>query len=156
MSKKATRSVEDLPHPVISSLLQQDVFIRDVTPLPSDLSSPHTPHKFISVDLETSPGCVKEVETLHDYPITSEYVNSFAEAADYRTGACGVTSGVNLGDVREIQKLLTLDSSAARSLYDQLRYAFEASAKASTDACSTSATQSDSNDVNNNGGSSNG
>lgn len=54
-----------------------------------------------------------------DYPVTPESVNSYADSADYKKNPEVVTKAVprqNLGDVTELQKVLSQDMSAMRDM----------------------------------------
>lgn len=57
-----------------------------------------------------------------DYPITPESVNSFADSADYKKNPEVINQAVsrqNLGDISEIQKVLSHDLSAMRDMLAQ-------------------------------------
>lgn len=57
-----------------------------------------------------------------DYPITPESVNSFADSSDYKKNPEVINQAVprqNLGDISEIQKVLSNDLSAMRDMLVQ-------------------------------------
>ncbi len=54
-----------------------------------------------------------------DYPVTPESVNSYADSADYKKNPEVITKAVprqNLGDITELQKVLSQDVSAMRDM----------------------------------------
>lgn len=61
-----------------------------------------------------------EEEIERDYPVTPEYVASFAESADYHTDVNGAVakskSRINLGDVRDMQEVARMDSGDLNAL----------------------------------------
>lgn len=109
---------------VISNLLQQDVYVRDLR-----YSKPLVRHRdsvrgyfaeFVEVKDNSEIHSLKEV----DYPITPEYVNSFADSVDYRIDPLNCSQlprGKNLGDMTGVQELLELDSSSLKSKIEALR-----------------------------------
>lgn len=95
-----------------SNLLQQNVYIRDCSPVkevsvPAVSSYPELERK------ETQYGFEEKV-VQRDYPITPEYVNSFAETADYKNNLSEAMNapprGKGLGDLRDVQELQNMDS----------------------------------------------
>ena len=56
-----------------------------------------------------------------DYPITPEYVSSFAASSDYRADPVGAINRApvcrNLGDITAVQEALGLDYETARHVY---------------------------------------
>lgn len=113
---------------VVSNLLQQDVYVRDLR-----CSKPLAFHRcpstyfaeFVEVKDNSEVHSLKEV----DYPITPEYVNSFVDSVDYRINPLDCPQqprGKNLGDVTCVQELFGLDSSVLQSKISELRSQLEA------------------------------
>lgn len=63
------------------------------------------------------------------YPITPDSVKSYAASADYRndpaTAMAMQPSAPNLGDLTDVQKVLSADMESARELYANLKQVFE-------------------------------
>lgn len=117
---------------VLSSLLQQNCFVRDV--LPSVVDDSQNLETYVSLDeVVTSDGVVLR-ETEHDYPITEKYVQSFAASSDYRADpTAAIANGhsrKNLGDVAGVQGLSRADSAAVAAYYKQLSATFLKAAEA--------------------------
>lgn len=123
---------------VNSHLLQQNCFIRDC--VSSCSSEPlEKCSSYLSIDEVSTPKGVELRETVNPYPITPQYVNSFADSSDYRRDPVSAINNaskrINLGDITQIQDVASMDSSQARSLYEQLskRFAAAASDKSKVD-----------------------
>lgn len=112
---------------VQSNLLQQNCFVRDVVRT-TDLSVSSSPESFLSIDEVVTSKGVELKETDNPYPITPQYVKSFADSVDYHKDLLGaISSGErrsNLGDITDIQKIVSMDSEQARALYNQLSAVF--------------------------------
>ncbi|WGL31169.1 hypothetical protein [Dipodfec virus UOA04_Rod_757] len=151
IKSNANASVENdnllSPRPVRTGLIQQNCFIRDLVRL--DTCSTPVQDTYVSLDEQVTPHGVKLVETVHDYPITPEYVNSFAEASDYRRDPASAVANSptrqNLGDIVDLQKASKMSLSDAAALLAQLQKKF-ASAQSNTSA-SASATDNKSDKV---------
>lgn len=108
---------------VQSNLLQQNCFVRDVTRR-NDFVQSSSPETFVSIDEVVTKDGVKLVEKEYPYPITPQYVNSFVDSSDYRKDPfSAINNGnnrVNLGDIRDLQDVASMDMEHARSLYSQL------------------------------------
>lgn len=115
-----------------SNLLQQNCFVRDVC-VASDLQHVSS-DKFCSIDEKVDEGGVHIEKNEYPYPITPDYVNSFVESSDYRrdpfSAVLNSVKGNNLGDVRSMQDISSMDTEQARSLYKQLSERFSASSVA--------------------------
>lgn len=138
---------------VVSNLLQQNCYIRDITRL-VDLKTDNSVDKtYYSLDEIVDSDGVKIVKNPVPYHITPDFVASFADSADYRRDpANAIANGVkskNLGDCVDFQKLMNMDSASLASLYSQLQ------AKFNTKSVVTSDKVVDNNN-NNNGGDNNG
>lgn len=93
---------------IISNLLQQNCYVRDVARA-DDLRSSDVRSKFSSIDeIVTSKG-VELKRVVLDYPITPQYVQSFVDSSDYKRDPLQAISNApkrsNLGDISDIQKL---------------------------------------------------
>lgn len=124
------RSYSSKSSRVQSNLLMQNCFVRDVTTKSSVGSTPVSPDTFISLDEEVHQDGVSIVRKVNDYPITPQYVASFADGVDYRKDPFGAVSPVprkNLGDITMIQRVSSMDSSEAFALYSQLQKRFSSS-----------------------------
>lgn len=114
---------------VVSNLLQQNCFVRDVSRA-VDLNSSSSDVSFYSLDEIQEDDGIKFKKNLYPYPITPEYVKSFADSSDYRRDPVGAISngvkGNNIGDCSSIQKILSMDSGSLSALYKQLQAKFNA------------------------------
>lgn len=130
--------------PIVTHLIKQNCFTRDVTVHSSDpeRSSTH----FTSLDEVSTPNGVEIKITENEYPITPQYVNSFVDSADYRRDPLGAIANApqrrNLGDVREIQDVSQMDTSELLALYNQLQARFGEAQKVSTTSTATPSSDS--------------
>ncbi|UPW41173.1 hypothetical protein [Sigmofec virus UA08Rod_5307] len=115
--------------PVQTNLIQQNCYRVDLSFAPSNTST--APDKFVSIDEQVTADGIKLVETVQDYPITPDYVNSFRDSADYRNDPLSAAAfstanpRKNLGDIRELQAAgASLEDM--QSLYKQLSKKFGA------------------------------
>lgn len=126
-----------------SNLLQQNCFVRDVVRLDTDCSLCDQPSTYVSLDEVVSSDGVKLVETSNPYPITPDYVNSFAEGSEYRLDPLNALNNSvkrrNLGDVRGIQDISNMDNDQLVSLFEQLKSRFSSSAEGTAPANKSSA-----------------
>lgn len=110
-----------------SNLLQQNCYVRDVLSC-EDLQSVSSDQFYESVDESTLSSGIKINHTIHTYPITVDYVNSFVESSDYRVDPLNaISNGVhkqNLGDVGLFQQVASMDMEQASALYKQLQAKF--------------------------------
>lgn len=115
---------------VQSNLLQQNCFVRDVTRI-GGLVNSCAPETFMSLDEVVTSKGVDLKESLNDYPITPQYVKSFADSVDYHSNLSDALSnpsrGVNLGDVSDVQRVAGMDTEQARALYAELSKVFSVS-----------------------------
>lgn len=113
---------------VQTNLIQQNVYVRDVT-RKSDLKTPVT-ESYYSLEEVSDGNSVREELVEHPYHITPQYVNSFVESADYRRDPASAVLNApkrqNLGDVRDVQKLGSLDMVELSRIYAQLKSLFGA------------------------------
>lgn len=119
---------------VVGNLIQQDCYVRDCS-LCRDIDTSVFPAKYISLDEKVTPTGVVQEFNEYDYPITSEYVNSFVESCDYRIDPLQAMSksapGVNLGDISDIQNVANMDMEQARKIYEELAACFSNSVSTS-------------------------
>lgn len=123
---------------VMSNLIQQNVYIRDVVHS-SDIrsTSPVGSISFVSVEEDVKENSHSFKDVKYPYPITPEYVSSFASSVDYKTNqsAMNANSGrVNLGDVSKVQEFLNLSDVDKIKLYQDLLRVFSKTPDASSDA----------------------
>lgn len=120
MSNKSSR--------IQSNLLEQNCFVRDVT-RKVDLSTKLEGDVYVSLDEVPSSNGFNMEPHQYDYPITPDYVNSFADSVDYKNDPLNaINNGVikqNLGDVASLQELSKLDTVQQKELYAQLKSKFE-------------------------------
>ncbi|WGL31075.1 hypothetical protein [Dipodfec virus UOA04_Rod_707] len=99
---------------VQSNLLQQNVFVREAVNLLS--LQPAAQKTYETLDEVISDDGVKLVSRVVDYPITPEYVSSFADGCDYRLDPFAAANrpavSKNLGDIRGTQELSNMDTEA--------------------------------------------
>lgn len=73
--------------------------------------------------IQTSNGIVEEYVEV-DYPITPDYVKSFANSTDYRNDIERAMNeparGVNMGDMTDLQDIVNMDMSAVKDLQAKL------------------------------------
>lgn len=110
-----------------SNLLQQNCFVRDVTRKVDIQGS--VPDFFESLDEVVTDKGIELKRSVEPYPITPQYVSSFADSSDYRKDPLqAISSGVNrqnLGDISDVQRVAALDFSDARALYERLKKQFD-------------------------------
>lgn len=112
--------------PVPVNLLRQNCFIRDAVDysvIPSRQAD-----EYYSLDEVPCPnGTAYELHP-YPYPITPESVNSYVDSVDYKRDPLGAMATSyrrqNLGDIRDVQKLGSMDMESARKLYEQLQMVF--------------------------------
>lgn len=120
---------------VQSNLLQQNCFVRDVTrkvDVKGDVCD-----FFESLTEVTTDKGVELKNTVEPYHITPQYVTSFVESSDYRKDPLNAIANgvkrVNLGDISDVQRVASLDSSEARALYERLKARFESVSEPKTE-----------------------
>lgn len=105
---------------VVSNLLQQNCYVRDVIRA-DDLRSSDVRSKFSSIDEVVTSKGVELKRVVLDYPITPQYVQSFVDSSDYRRDPLQAISNApkrsNLGDISDIQKI---DISSIKDLLSEL------------------------------------
>lgn len=117
--------------------------LRERAPLPS-VKSERTRKYFELEEHVDEKGFRGEVLVEKDYPITPEYVTSFAAGADYHQDPVGAIANApkrsNLGDITALQRALGLDYETARHLFSE----FRAAAKRAAEKLSTASSGQDS------------
>lgn len=108
-----------------SRLIKQNCYIRDVVP-PTDVKTVYSDKHYAILETVQEGNGVRDEVKFKPYPITPEYVNSFADSCDIsRDLGClqtNVRSGeTNLGDIREVQKMSKLSMSEIRSMLEHLK-----------------------------------
>ena len=115
---------------VHSNIIEQDCYLRDVTPKVVKKSE-YVARRFPSlVEVPDSVGVHYDLCDF-DYPITPESVKSYVDSTDYkRDPAAAIAAGsrgVNLGDITELQRVTNSDVSAVRLTLERIQKAAEAS-----------------------------
>lgn len=107
-------------------------------------------HELRNVDVANG---MAQVPVAVPYPITPDSVKSYAASADYRNDPAAAMAmqppAPNLGDLTDIQKVLSSDMESARELYANLKQVFEGAAAAKT--ATATATENKESEVNANG-----
>lgn len=141
MSKKKDIVVDK---PIVTNLIRQNCFLRDVVSA-APTSGAHSPDTYISLDEVTTSSGIALRETVKDYEITPDYVQSFVDSSDYRLDPVNAVanghSRSNLGDISSVQEVASLDTERARALYQQLSKLFSNSAAAPAAAASSDSNQ---------------
>lgn len=110
---------------VVAGRILQNVFLSDARTA-EDLNTMNENSKYYELRRTVVSDGIKEELIEVDYPITSDYVNSFSDSADYKKDIPGAiagsdTSRKNLGDVVDMQRVLSMDSESAKKLAQNLR-----------------------------------
>lgn len=98
--------------------------LREVLPVQT-VKSKRTRTYFDLKDVVRSDGSRREELIEREYPITPEYVTSFADGADYHKDPVGALNSApvrkNLGDITALQEALGLDFETARQIHSHVR-----------------------------------
>lgn len=110
---------------VRSGLLMQNCYLRDNCP-PVDVHTVYKQEEYAVLESKTIENGIKEELSFRPYPIDSEYVSSFASSCDVSRDigclASNMKDGrINLGDVRETQKMTKMDLSEIRAMIAHLQ-----------------------------------
>lgn len=93
------------------NLIEQKVFAHYVSPASPEEHKDYLQKEYVSQDEVVVSDGIKIKNTVQEYPITPESVNSYADGTNYRNDLSAAVSrgasGRNLGDVAAIQDLLT-------------------------------------------------
>lgn len=120
-----SKSSENIP--IKTNLLKQNCFLRECVSCP--VAFKRQPGQYESLDEVSSSNGIELKPTVNDYPITPQYVNSFVDSSDYRRDPLAAIAngrgGVNLGDMRQIQEVASMDMEHAKALYNQLAERFK-------------------------------
>lgn len=126
---------------VQSNLLQQNVYVRDCC-LVHDVADPLTTSSYPELKRKEFDNGFSEVVEDIEYPITQDYVNSFADSCDYKLDPVSAISkgrsGSGLGDIRDMQAAFAGDSSSIAAYVAKLRSSASASKSATVDVSSAS------------------
>lgn len=110
-----------------SNLLQQNCFVRDISAA-VDLAAPFEDSTFVSLDEKVTESGLEFSYNEYPYHITPQYVNSFAEGADYHRDPLSAISSsaprVNLNDIRNLQDVSSMDTEQSLALFKQLQAKF--------------------------------
>lgn len=101
-------------------LLEAEVYVR----FPVSTLENKQVKQYIELQEETAQNGIVERYVAVDYPITPESVNSYADSADYRKNPDVIKNAVhrqNLGDVSEIQKVMSNDMTELRTMYAKMQ-----------------------------------
>lgn len=112
---------------VSCSLMQAEIYARNSQLCKS--CSNYGKKQYEELQTLVMPNGVIQERVLVDYPITPDYVKSFAQSADYHndpaTAMAMPPRGKNLGDITGLQEVLSKDMESARTLYSNLKAVFE-------------------------------
>lgn len=113
--------------PLQTNLIRQNCFILDVSPA-VDLKSSSSEKFYESINEITVDHALKHDIVSVPYEITSDYVNSFADSADFRrdpvSAILNAPKRQGLGDIRDFQKVSEMDDTQAMQLFSQLKEKF--------------------------------
>lgn len=120
--------------PIVSNFLKQNCFRSESRPLFVDLEKTKSqPLSFAQFDIKKNDdgsGVAYETNT-YDYPITKEFVNSFASSCDFKADLQSNLNrpapAANMVDVRDIQKTFQGDMSDFRARLSALEAEYVAS-----------------------------
>lgn len=105
------------------NLIQADVYARHPEMLQTVAHSP-APQKYYELVKKVTPYGEVEGVVEKDYPITQDYVASYASGVDYKrdleTAMSAPKKSAGLGDVTSIQELMAMDTSAVRAMLDKV------------------------------------
>lgn len=108
----------------MSFMTSKNWHLRYQTPIQT-VKSERTRKYFDLKDVDHGDGLHREELVEMDYPITPEYVTSFADGADYHNDPVGAvekaSARTNLGDITAVQRALGLDFETARRLVAEAR-----------------------------------
>lgn len=136
-------------------LVGDRVFLLPIVP-PYDKRTEYHPKKYqVAAPVRDEQGrkVVKVVE--RDYPITPETVKSYAESADYHTDPASAAAAAaanprkSLGDIRDIQKVASMDSAQFLDLARRMNAAAEEIQKKAATAAAAKAVVEKEGGVNN-------
>lgn len=133
---------------VESNLLKQRVLVTDVLPV-FDCQTKYTEGFYETLDtvsgVDDRGAYSRDIVRRVPYEITPESVKSYADSVDYHVdparAVANGSAGRNLGDVRDFQRILQMDDSAARSVYLDLKAKFESKSDPEPDPKSDLETQ---------------
>lgn len=133
---------------VESNLLKQRVLVTDILPA-FDCRTNYSESFYETLDtvsgVDEHGAYSRDVVRRVPYEITPESVKSYAGSVDYRVDPVrAVANGVtkqNLGDVREFQRILKMDDSAARAVYLDLKAKFESVSESASEPVSEPASE---------------
>lgn len=109
------------------NLLQADIYARNAQICGTCSHNYNATYKELRT-LDTPTG-IRQVLVDVPYPVTPESVKSYAVSADYRNDPAAAMAmpapSANLGDLTDVQKVLSADMESARALYSNLKAVFD-------------------------------
>ncbi len=114
--------------PRVAGQVLKNCFLTVSAPIGDDIPGERSPERYFELRRTVVDSGISEELVEVDYPITKEYVNSFADSADYRVDPLSKVrpnGGKNLGDIVDLQNMTAMDMQAARTAYDNLKAVFE-------------------------------
>lgn len=119
------------PTPLKTNLISQNCFVRDITPI-VDLKTDYPEQFYESMEeiIDTDNPSLSHIRKIYPYEITPEYVNSFADGADFRKDPVSAIVNApknrqNLSDIRDFQRVVEMDDTSARNLFEELKQRFQ-------------------------------
>lgn len=116
------------------NLMQAEIYARNSMLCKSCAN--YAKKQYVELQTRTTANGIVQERVHVDYPITPEYVKSFAQSADYHNDPAAAMAmpprGKNLGDITGLQEVLSKDMESARALYGQLKQVFETAQTAQT------------------------
>lgn len=122
------------------NLLQADIYARNAQICGTCSHNYNATYKELRT-IDTPTG-IRQVLVDVPYPVTPDSVKSYAASADYRNDPAAAMAmsapSANLGDLTDVQKVLSADMESARALYSNLKAVFDSQpATAATAAVAT-------------------
>lgn len=104
-------------------ILRQNCFRREQVDHSLQLPIRRQPGEYVELVRHMQPDGIKEVYESKEYPITPEYVASFAVSTDYKKDSSVIRPmselSPGIGDIREIQRISNMDTMEIERLTKQ-------------------------------------
>lgn len=117
------------------NLIQQEFYSRFPQVRTGVVIQPHASTYYELRKIQTDNGIIEKLVEV-DYPITQDYVNSFAQSADYHSDINAASAlpppGANLNDLCGIQELLKMDTAELAKLKSKVDIVAAETAKQKT------------------------
>lgn len=108
---------------LVTNMLEQNVFVRDTRPAFDKKSKSAQRVYYELVENITEDGINYKLEAV-DYPITQDYVDSFADSTNYKKDPAGAVARApqrqNLGNISDMQKASEMDSESLKTFYKKM------------------------------------